>query len=136
MDVVTKTRPASDIAEDIRKFLRSFDPVKQGVHQITFNVNEDGMVNLGGHVRGMVARRVLIDNIPDILGVNALDANELYDDETLRLTVGRVIPNGTLARVNYGRVMLYGLAPQDPEGTLKRVADVPGVVEVSTQFYA
>ncbi|MFP4323462.1 MAG: BON domain-containing protein [Anaerolineales bacterium] len=132
------TRPDVDIEEDIRHLIRSYDPLKQAQHHVHYTVS-DGHVILQGHVRSVQAHRVLIDNVPDIEGVVRVNADGLFDDETVRLEIGQVVPAGVIVRVNYGHVVLTG--PQSPDidpGVLvPKVQAVPGVIpeHVTTSFY-
>lgn len=133
MKTAQNIRPAVDIEEDLRHLFRSFDPIKQATHHLSYHV-EDGKVTISGHVRPTLAKRVLIDNIPDIEGVVDMDASNLYDDETLRLELGRVIPNGIIAKVNFGHVLLYGATPDNADDLVANVQKVAGVKKVQTQF--
>lgn len=127
MATAVHVRPASDIEEDIREFIRTYDPLKQSRAHFSFEAR-DGHVILKGHVKSAQARRVLVDNVPDIKGVVSMDASQLYDDETLRLEIGKVVPPGVLARVNYGSVVLQPLIEVDKEQVIEAVKRVPGVL--------
>lgn len=120
-------RPDIDIAEDIRDFLRSYDPLKQARGHFSFLV-EDGHVILTGNVRSMQARRVLVDNVPDIPGVVSMDEGGLFDDETIRLELGKAVPRGVLVRVNYGSVVVSFPQPLPNEAEIvEKVKAIPGV---------
>ncbi len=137
MNQQTVARPDVDITEDIRHFVRTYDPLKQAQHHLMYTV-QDGHVTLRGHVRSMQARRVFVDNIPHIDGVTSLDASAFYDDETLRLQIGQHVPAGVIVRVNYGQVVLTGPAPQtDIDALVQQVKQIPGVTTdcVMTRFY-
>jgi len=128
MATMTISRSDLDIAEDIHKFIRTYAPLVQARPFIEAEVHE-GRVTLRGHTRSPQARRVLVDNVPDIAGVVALDASQLYDDETLRLELGKVLPRGVRVRVNFGGVAVGGVLPagttaEDISAAIKRV---PGV---------
>lgn len=125
----TETRPDIDIAEDIRSFLRDFDPVKQSRQFFAADVS-NGVVTLVGNVRARVARRVLVDYIAEeIDGVQKVIADELYDDEHLRLTLGHVLPRGVQVHVNYGSVVVSGTLPAgiEPDDIVEKVKSVSGV---------
>jgi len=138
MATSTQTRPASDIEEDIRELIRSYDPLKQARPFLEFYA-QDGKVTLTGHVRSMQARRVFVDNVPDIPGVTGTDASHLYDDETLRLELGKVLPRGVRVVVNYGMVTIAGKLPPGTtaEQIIEAVKGVPGVRadRVTTEVY-
>jgi len=128
MDTTIQQRPDVDIEEDIRKFIRSYDPVKQARGHFEFSC-QNGNVKVWGNVRSMQAKRVLIDNIyPDISGVVSLDASQLYDDESLRLEIGQLIPDGVLIRMNYGSVVVtFPRGFGNAEEVLAKIRQVPGV---------
>jgi len=128
MATAIETRPASDIEEDFRELIRSYDPLKQARPFLDFEV-KDGKVTLIGHVRSMQARRVFVDNVPDIPGVKKIDDKKLYDDETLRLDLGKVMPRGVRVRVNYGMVTISGDLPKgsSADDIVEAVKGVPGV---------
>lgn len=130
-------RPIVDIEEDIRKFIRSYDPLKQARQYFSYEVDANGKVTLVGNVRSVQARRVLVDNIPDIAGVTELDDSSFFDDEDMRLELGRLTPSGVIVRVNFGYVVLTGhLPPHTEEAELAaEVAAYPGVRKVVTKFY-
>lgn len=122
-------RPDSDIEEDIRIFARSYDPLKQARGHFDFS-SKNGHVTLRGNVRTMQARRVLVDNVPDIPGVVSMDARGLYDDETLRIELGKVLPPGVLVRINYGSVVISVTPDQEKKqaaALLKKAQKVGGV---------
>ena len=128
MATATNIRPASDIEEDIRELIRSYDPLKQARPFIDFHA-KDGKVTLIGHVRSVQARRVFVDNVPDIPGVKKVDGKKLYDDESLRLELGTVLPRGVWVRVNFGAVAISGSLPSGTSAKeiIKAVKGVPGV---------
>ena len=136
MEATAIKRPAADIEEDIREFIRSYDPLKQAKHHFSYMADDNGKVTLSGHVRSVQAHRVLVDNVPDIEGVTSVHASALFDDETLRLEVGKLLPRGVMAKVNYGHVTLYGMMPEDvsPDGVIRTVKAHPGVHGIDTQF--
>lgn len=128
-------RPDEDIAEDIAALIRRFPPLMQSRHWLTVSV-VDGVVTVKGHIKSAVGARVLLDNLPDIPGVVSVDSSELYNDDDLRLAVGRVIPPGVRAVVDFGHVLLTGtLPPRHKADTLiRRVEKVPGVRRVSSKL--
>jgi len=124
-----QTRPDVDIAAEIRSFIRDFDPVKQSRDFFTFDV-QDGVVTLAGNVRAKVAHRVLVDYLSnEVDGITQLIADDLHDDETMRLNLGHALPRGVMVRVNYGSVVLAGQLPEgeDVDALIERIKDVPGV---------
>jgi len=123
------TQPDVDIEADIRAFVRSFDPLKQSDRYFSYHV-QDGVVTLKGNVRSAAAKHALLENLPKIKGVKAIHAESLYDDDALRLAIGRLVPSGTIVRVNYGRVVLSGYLPSgtDSQAVIDKVKGVAGVV--------
>jgi osmotically-inducible protein OsmY len=136
MEHTVKTRPDEDILEEIREFVRGYDPLKRDrAHFECSSVN--GHVVLQGHTRTTKSRRVLVDNVPDLAGVISVDASQLYDDESLRFDIGKVLPRGTFVRVNYGTVVITGTLPKgvEAQAVVEAVKAVPGVrPQVVTEF--
>lgn len=137
METTVKTRPDEDILEDIREFIRGYDPLKRDRDHLQYT-SDKGHVVLIGHTRTTKSRRVLVDNVPDIPGVVSVDSAHLYDDESLRFEVGKVLPRGTFVRVNYGTVVITGTLPKGVEekAVIEAVKAVPGVRadKVVTEF--
>ncbi len=134
-DEVKIRRPDEDIAEDIAALIRRFPPLMQSRHWFAFSV-KDGVVTVRGHIKSAVGMRVLLDNLPDIPGVESVDASELYNDDDLRRAVGRVIPPGVRATVDFGHVLLTGTLPprHKVDALLRKVEKVPGVRRVSSNL--
>jgi hypothetical protein len=75
--------------------------------------------------------------IPSVEGVRSVSANILYDDESIRLEVGRELPMGVqLARVYYGTVILAGNLPEgmSEDELIAQVQKEPGVKQVIIAF--
>ncbi len=128
-------RPAEDIAEDIAALIRRFPPLSQSRHWFTCEV-ADGAVTLRGNIKSAIARRVLLDNVPDIPGVVAVHADDLHSDEDLRRQIGRLVPPGVLVQVDFGRVILSGSLPprRKPESLIRRIEKVQGVRRVENRL--
>jgi osmotically-inducible protein OsmY len=126
-------RPAEDIAADIAALIRSYHPLRQSRHWFTYTV-VDGVVTLHGNVKPAVAQRVLLDNLPHIPGVEAVNADDLHSDEQIRIAVGQIVPPGVLVHVDFGRVALDGALPprRKAEPLIKKIEKVPGVREVES----
>ena len=98
---------------------------------------KNGHVTLSGHVQSPTTRRYLVVQIPSVEGVRSVSANILYDDESIRLNVGKESPMGVqLARVYYGTVILAGNLPEDMSeaSLIADVQAVAGVAQVMTAF--
>jgi osmotically-inducible protein OsmY len=134
--LTTNIRPESDIEEDIREFIRTYDPLKQSRPYFTIHVHQ-GTVTLKGNVASGIAYRVLADSVPDIEGVVKVDMSELYHDDDLRLILGKIVPAGISVRVSYGTVMLAGQLPAGVTGEtlMESVRAVPGVRKVGAKFF-
>jgi hypothetical protein len=128
-------RPAEDIAEDLASLIRSYPPLFHSRHWFTYEIAE-GVVTLRGHIKSPIGYRVLMDNVPDIPGVEAVEADELYSDEDLRLEVARTIPPGVLARIDFGTVVLSGTLPprRKPEALINKIATIKGVRKVESNL--
>jgi osmotically-inducible protein OsmY len=131
----TGSRPDVDIEEEIGQLVRSFSPLKASRGYFTFR-SVNGHVTLEGNVRNPQARRVLLDNIPRIQGVEQVDHSKLYDDEMIRFAVGQLLPPGVFASVQYGAVALTGRLPAgaSAETITQAIERIPGVRRVGAEF--
>lgn len=119
------------IAQEIRDFIRGYDPVKASRPSFSFSVI-NGVVRLEGYVANRREYRVLLDNIPEMAGVVAVDDAMLYDDESLLLTLANYVPRGVRLRIEDGKVSLLGQI-QDDTNAIELILDLaamPGVDEV------
>lgn len=123
------------ILRSIHDFVRSYDPLNAAKEYLHFEVL-NGVVRVSGHVQGERQKRVLLDNLPDIRGVMAVDSSGLYDDDSILYAVGLMLPRGVRARVSYGDVYLIGKRPDDlnVNELIMDVSEVPGVLEVKNQL--
>jgi hypothetical protein len=130
------TRPAEDIAADIAAIIRNFHPLAQSRHKFSYAVSPDGTLLLTGHIKSPVAAQVLCAQAARVPGVTSIDTDALFDDETLRLAVGQVLPPGVRAMVDYGRVALSGQLPPrfKAETLVRKVEKIPGVSAVINQL--
>src|SRR4051794_17495355 len=128
-------RPDIDIEEEIEQLTRSFAPLKASRGYFTTR-SQNGRVKVTGNIRNPQARRVLMDNIPQIRGVVDCDGSELYDDEMIRFAVGQLLPPGVMASVHYGAVALTGHLPDGASVTeiTSAIAAVKGVRRVANDF--
>ena len=119
------------ISQQIRDFLRVYDPVKASRPNFSFNVI-NGIVRLEGYVANRREYRVLMDNIPGMPGVVAVDDSMLFDDEALLMALAQHSPMGVRIRVEDGVVMLMGRIQDgtDPMELVLDLAAVPGVSKV------
>ncbi len=128
---VVHVRPDVDIQKAIISVITQYPPTAADRHTIHVSV-QDGAVVLSGHVRTPINRRYLLNEIPKIDGVRAVDSSTLYDDESIRIETGQRVPPGVLVSVRYGTVALTGSLPHGTElDTLAAaIAAVPGVQRV------
>lgn len=129
-------RPDIDIHSEIDHLIAHYPPLQHDRPRITVTV-EAGVVTVRGNLQSLVTRRYLLNQLPDVPGVVAVNAESLYDDGTIRLTAGRIVPPGvTVAGVHYGQVVLGGRLPEGTtqDAVADSVAQIPGVVQVVTSF--
>lgn len=121
-----------DILESLHVLVRSNDQIRVSRNDFTYTV-VNGVVKLVGNVRTPMVRRVFKDSVLQVAGVSAVDDTELYDDESLLLAVGKVLPFGVRARVNDGTVALYGTLPSgtSADEIVASAGEIPGVRWVS-----
>ncbi|PJF22539.1 MAG: hypothetical protein CUN56_05515 [Phototrophicales bacterium] len=136
--IETKTTQSDiDIQAALRQVLTSaeYAPLTHDRRHVEIAV-QDGVVTVSGHVKTPQTVLYLRNRAATIPGVKAVQIENLFDDETIRREVGKVIPYGVQVRVEYGTVILTGQIPQDTsvEELVKRVALVPGVHRVITTF--
>lgn len=130
-----KTRPDEDIEGDIEDIVAHYPPLANDRHYIKFSANKS-VVTLSGHVKTSMNRDYLIANVNRVSGVSQVSAEGLYEDESIRLEVGRFIPFGVFARVEYGRVVLSGSVPQGAsiDQLVGNILKISGVEKVVTTF--
>ncbi len=124
-----------DIAADIDNLLSMYPPMVNDRDYLHYTV-DDGAVTLAGHVRTGITKRYITETVQGLPGVKSLDYSQLYDDGTLRLDVGQVIPVGVLVTVEYGVVILTGRLPDgtNERALVSQVEALPGVRAVRTSF--
>lgn len=118
-----------DIVEDIHTIIVKYPPTNNDRHHIDVRV-EEGVAYLSGHVQTPIHRRYLQDKVALVSGVRAVNVDELYDDETIRLDVGALVPEGVQVNVRYGTVLLGGAGADD--ALAQQVTAMRGVARVVT----
>jgi hypothetical protein len=127
-------RPDIDILDEIHLWLTDYPPLQNDRHHIDIRV-ESGAVTVSGHLKTPITRSYLRQHINQISGVVRVDDSALYDDETIRLGVGPLLPQGAMAAVEWGTVVLTGALPGDPavlDQLVASIAQVRGVYKVVT----
>ena len=128
-------RPDEDILNDVQTMIYHYPPLNQDRHHVQAAV-VNGRASLSGYVKTWNTRRYLEGAMPQIRGVTDVDLSRLFDDDSIRLEVGKVIPVGVLANVEYGTVVLTGHAPEGmtADELAAKVGAVQGVRRVVTAF--
>src|SRR5690349_16329747 len=129
------TRSDLDIRDDIEDVILHYPPSNNDRHHIDVRV-EGGIATISGNVKTPITRDYMLNAISLVRGLAGLQANRLYDDETLRLELGQVSPLGVYVNVEYGTVVLSGKLPDGASDTelVHRIAAVRGVNRVVTAF--
>lgn len=128
-------RPDVDIEADVNNIIAMYPPLMADRHHVDVIV-QSGVVVLKGHVKTPISRLYLIEHVAAIHGVVGISADHLYDDETIRLNVGKQVPYGVYANPIFGIVALTGKLPDgvSQDEIIQRTASVPGVVRVVAAF--
>ena len=132
----TTQRADIDIVDDIEHFIAHYPPLTKDRHAINVSA-KDGVVTISGHTLTPNTRRYFLDRLVDIPGVTEVQAEHFYDDQSIRLDIARLLPEGVLlARIRYGVVVLAGEQPEGIalEQVIEQVRNVTGVVKVVSGF--
>jgi hypothetical protein len=129
----TTQRPDMDIEADLQELLVLYPPLAHDRHRLRYTV-QDGHITIAGHVLSRVTHHYLVNNLPLLDGVQSVDTSQLYQDEDIRIDIGRLMPFGIFVNVEYGTVKLTGKLPPDTtvEGLVNQAMTVPGVERVVT----
>jgi osmotically-inducible protein OsmY len=133
---VLVSRPDIDIQADIERNMLNYPPLAKDRHSVKVQVN-DGIVKLSGHVQTPNTRQFFLNAVPTVEGVVSVDGSELFDDESIRLEVGRLLPVGlNVGRSQYGNVVLVGRLPEgmSADEVEAKVREAPGVRQVIAAF--
>ncbi len=132
---ITIEKTDEDILHDLNRLVRSYKPIIMSRGRFQYSVR-NGVVTLTGNINTKLNRVLFLDELAQLDGVVALNDTHLYDDDTLRITIGKLLPEGVRVRCDHGAVKLIGRLPQDvsAEELQGRVAEVPGVRAVTTHF--
>lgn len=133
---VISQRPDIDIQADIDHLIAHYPPLQKDRKSVRYEVT-DGVVTVSGHVQTPSTKRYFLDRLPNVQGIKAVHADGLFDDETIRIEAGKIIPVGVvLGKVFYGTLVLAGQLPEGvtEESLASQVGAVPGVQRVVTDF--
>ena len=135
MTQASTRRPDIDIDDDVLSLILRYPPLAADRHHIHLKM-QDGIVFLSGNTSNPISRKYLVDKVAEIPGVVGVNADGLYDEASISLAAGQVIPLGVLTNVRYGTVLLSGKLPPDADvdSVAMRVAGIPGVLRVVTTF--
>ena len=133
MTQVPDIRPDIDIEADVEDIIARYPPLTSDRHHIHVKA-DSGVVFISGNTTTPINRRYLVDRVLLIAGVREVNAEKLFDDASISLEAGQVIPQGVIANSYYGAVVLSGKAPADPDAVAQRLVQIPGVVRVVTMF--
>lgn len=125
-------RPDVDIRQDIADIIVRYPPLNAERHLIETYV-QNGVVRFTGYTANNINRGYLLQHARNVPGVLNIDADDLHDQEAMRIYVGRLLPEGVQANVRYGSVVLSG-RPMDTSVDIadvaQQVANAPGVKKV------
>lgn len=126
------TRPDVDIDLDLQQIVRNYPPLNNDRHHLYITVT-NGDVLVTGHIKTPMNRRVLASRFQNVSGVRAVNVEELYDDETIRQTAGKIVPSGALVTSDYGILVLAGTFEKDDAAEfVPQLEQILGVKKVIT----
>lgn len=131
--IVVTQRDDTAILEDISHLIATYPPLTNDRPAIHVSVN-DGDVTLKGHVLTSNTRRFFLSRLTSVEGVKSVNAENLYDDSTIRLQLSHLIPAGVQANIRYGVVILSGEHPNNIEALANQVLTLDGVEKVVSGF--
>jgi osmotically-inducible protein OsmY len=132
--MATTTRPDVDIDLDLQQIIRNYPPLNNDRHHLYVTVS-NGDVTVRGHSKTPMNRRVLASRFQSVSGVRSVDIDELYDDETIRQTAGKIVPSGALVTSDYGILVLAGILEQDAaKAVIPQLEKIQGVKQVIPAF--
>lgn len=127
---VQTARPDIDIERDLEQIVKDYPPSNSDRHHLYLSVSR-GRVTARGHVKTPMTRRVLVSRFQNVEGVRSIDVDELFDDETIRLTAGKIVPPGALVTSDYGTVVLAGrMESEQGKHIAQQLETIPGVKRV------
>ena len=127
-----------DIEAGIQKVMQdSYPPLMHDRHRIDVEL-QNGQVTISGYVKVPHTASYLVNKVQQVEGVKSVDTEGFYNDEDIRLRVGRVVPPGVQIIVEYGAVILAGKLPDgaNVDEVVGAVRALPGVHRVLTSLAA
>lgn len=91
----------------------------------------NGNIKVRGNTGSAQIKQVLLDCIQKIRGVANIDMSDLHDDETLRLNIGAILPEGVSMNVQFGVVALVSHSADGNKMIVQRVRAIDGIRKVT-----
>ncbi|MDX2141476.1 MAG: BON domain-containing protein [Chloroflexota bacterium] len=122
-----------DILADIQRWMNSYPPFVNDRHHVQVDM-KNGTAYVHGNTKSPVTRKYVQEHMREVEGVQSVDASGLHDDDTIRLALGKLMPAGVIANVEWGMVVLSGKLPADSEveALMAQVGTIAGVRRVVT----
>jgi hypothetical protein len=123
-----------DILADIQRWIYTYPPLSHDRRHIHVSV-EEGVAHISGNIKTPITRDYLRKHIREVPGVRQIEDSNLYDDDSIRLGLGNILPPGALANPEWGMVVLSGKLPTGEAldtlvGQIGQIAGVHKVVAV------
>ncbi|NWF69957.1 MAG: BON domain-containing protein [Chloroflexi bacterium] len=129
-----QARPDIDIDSDLHELVKAYPPLQADRHHLHISVS-NGQVQVSGHVKSPMTRRFVETRFGSVAGVKNVQLDGLYDDETLRLAAGKLVPPGALVTSDYGTLVLAGVVEAGArEALIKQLEGIAGVKRVVAGF--
>ena len=124
-----------DIAADIDEIILHYAPLVHDRTHLRVTVS-DGVATVAGYVRSLNTSDYFLQALGGVDGLQGVSTDNLHIDELLRLALGRVLPVGVIANVEYGTVVLSGRLPDglSEADVVARAGSVPGVRRAVVAF--
>lgn len=125
------TRLDMDILADIQLWIYTYPPLSHDRRHIHVSV-EDGVAHVSGNIKTPITRDYLHKHIREVPGVRQIEDANLYDDDSIRLGLGNIVPPGALANPEWGMVVLSGKLPSGEtlEALVGQIGQIAGVHKV------
>lgn len=130
--VPTDAEIAAAIVDNI---ILRYPPLTHDRNHLRIDVH-DGVATIGGHVRSVNTYDYFLQALKSVGGLKDVNTTYLHVDEAIRLGLGRVMPVGVIANVEYGTVVLSGEPPAGStvDEIVAKAGSVPGVRRVVIAF--
>lgn len=128
-------RGDAEIAADIDAIIQQYPPLVHDRNHLRVSVL-GGVATVSGHLRSLNTRDYFLQALAAVDDLQVVNTDYLHVDEIIRLSMGRVLPLGVIANVEYGTVVLSGQLPPDQsvDDIVTKIGGVPGVRRVVVAF--